>query len=287
VKELIGIELFKLRKRRMTWILLGVLVAFCCIQFLASYLVVVTAPSEIPPDVITSLRTNLQFPDAFTMIFSAAQGIGTILLIILTASIVGSEYGWGTVRQTLMRRGDRLSYIGAKVVALIVVILIGLVISLVVGMPLASFTTFKLSGSLSWGFLTPSLAWDVVQMFWRTFFVLMPYLLLAALFAVVGRSALTGIAGGLGYYFGEGIVISIVTQAGGWPAKVADYFLGHNVAAIMSFNQLSQTATNSGIGFGSSTPLPGALHATVAIVLYCLLFATLSIYLFRRQDLTP
>jgi hypothetical protein len=120
-----------------------------------------------------------------------------------------------------------------------------------------------------------------MQMFCRTFFVLMPYLFLAALFAIVGRSALTGIAGGLGYYFGEGIIISIVTQAGGWPAKAADYFLGHNATAIMSFNQLSQ-----GVSLGSSTPLPGAIHATVAIVLYCLLFATLSIHLFRRQDLT-
>ena len=277
--RLIRVELFKLRKRMMTWILLAVLVAFFCMIFLGMYAAAGSAPHDMPGEGLEALKALLQFPDAFNTIFSTAQSIGGILLIILAASAVGSEYGWGTVRQMLSRRGIRSHYLGAKIVSFIIIALIGIVISLIVGVALASFTTIQLAGSINWDFMSASYVGELFKMFGWTAFALLVYILLAVLFAVVGRSALVGIAGGLGYYFVEQIAIAIFNGAGGWLAEIPNYLIGHNINALM--------ATNQPYGpFMTTGTLPSLLHASVTLTIYCLVFLALSLYLFQKRDIT-
>jgi len=277
--ELIRVELFKLRKRRMTWILVAVLVAFFCLTFLGIYAATGRAPHEMPGGGLEALKASLQFPDAFDMIFSAAQGIGAILLVFLAASAVGNEYGWGTVRQMLTRRGIRYHYLGAKIVAFIIIALIGIVISLIIGVALASFTTSQLAGSINWDFMSASYIGELFRMFGWTAFALLVYILLAVLFAVVGRSAMVGIAVGLGYYFVEAIAIAIFNQAGGWLAEIPNYLIGRNVDALMPSSQM-------GGPFMTTGTLPSTLHASVTLTIYCLVFLALSLYLFQKRDIT-
>ena len=274
--KLIGVELFKIRKRRMTWILLAVLIVFFCIVSMSQYAY------------FEAEKVSFQFPHLFAMIFSTGLGIGTILLIILVGSTVGNEYRWGTVGQMLTRRGARFYYLGAKLLALTIVALIGLVFSLIVGFILASIISFLLFGSISWDFISASFVWELVLMFGRTAFTLLPYMLLAAVFAIIGRSALVGVAGGLVYYFVEAIASGGLSQVSGWTGSIPDYLMSHNVYAIISLNQLNGEAPGVGpMGVvGIPTQLPSTLQAAVTLLIYCLVFLAISFYLFRKQDLT-
>ena len=303
--RLIGAELFKIRKRWMTWILLGIMVLFLCFTYLMSYQDIANRlpPSEMPPDLPPELRQEIEsdyktpyeerlaeyeqqmapykFPGAFATIFTWAQRIGVILLIILAASVVGNEYRWGTVKGILTRTGNRYHYLAAKVIALLIVALLGMVICLIIGAILGSYTTIELDGGISWDFLSISFVGSLAKMFGWTALSLLVYILLAIFLAVLGRSSALGIGGGIGYYFiVEQIIVAILLmQRESWLSKVPQYMLGQNVEALKSFSHFGL------IGF-SPSELPSALHAIVTLVIYCLVFVAISLYLFRQRDLT-
>jgi ABC-2 type transport system permease protein len=276
--EMVRAELFKLRKRRMTWVLLIVLVAFFCLMFFATYGVISSPPARMSEEVVNLVRTSLQFPDAFDRIFAHAATIGTLLLIILVASSIGNEYGWGTVRQVLTRRGIRYHFVIAKLGSFVIMALIGLLISIIVGFILALITS-NLLGSINWDFMTASYVGGLFQKFGWTTFSLMPYILMAAFFAFLGRSALVGIGGGLGFYFIEAIAVGIFNQSGGWLAEIPDYLIGPNVDALVPSIQMAR-----GI-FASSGTLTSTLHASVTLAIYCVVFLVISLYMFKKRDI--
>ncbi|MFC2036077.1 ABC transporter permease subunit [Chloroflexota bacterium] len=277
--EMIRAEIFKLRKRRMTWILLIILVAFFCLIFFATYGIVSNPPDRMHAEAADGIRASLQFPDAFDRIFSTAGTIGTLLLIILVASGIGNEHGWGSVRQVLIRRGIRYHYVLSKLVSFIIIAIIGLVISIIIGFVLALITS-NLLGSINWDFMTVSYIGGLFQMFGWTLFSLIPYILLAAFFAFLGRSALVGIGGGLGFYFIEAIAAGIFNQADGWLAEIPDYLIGPNVNVLIP-------ATRMAMGpFASSGTSTSTLHASVTLAIYCVVFLIVSLYMFKKRDIT-
>ena len=277
--EMIRAELFKLRKRRMTWILLFILVAFFCLMFFATYGITSSPPGRMSGEAVDAIRASLQFPGAFSMIFSTAGTIGTLLLIILVASSIGNEYGWGTVRQVLARRGIRYYFVISKLVSFIIIAAIGLLISVIIGFILALITS-NLIGSINWDFMTASYIGGLFEKFGWTLFSLLPYILLAAFFAFLGRSAIAGIGGGLGFYFIEAIAVGLFGQAGGWLAKIPDYLIGPNVSALVPSSLFAEGR------FGSAGILPSTLHASLTLAVYCVVFIVASLYMFNKRDVT-
>ena len=69
----IRVELFKLRKRKMTWIMIIVLAAFLCLIFFSIYGITASPPERMPHEGLETMRNLITFPDAFKMIFSTAQ----------------------------------------------------------------------------------------------------------------------------------------------------------------------------------------------------------------------
>lgn len=277
--NMIKVELTKLRKRKMTWILLVVLAAFFCIMVFAAYGITESPPEHMPEESVDELRSLLQFPDATGLIFSTARQIGTLLMIILVASAVGNEYGWGTIRQVLIRRGNRYKYIIAKLVAFIIAAVIGLVISLIIGFVLVSITS-NLLGSINWDFITSSYVGEFFRMFGWTLFSLLPYILLAFFFAFLGRSALAGIGGGLGFYFIESIVVVILSNAGGWLAKIPHYLIGPNADVLVPSIEMQ------GGPFASSGDAPSTLWAAMAVLIYSVVLLGISLWMFKKRDIT-
>ena len=172
---LISAELFKVRERKISWVLLAVLVGFLVLYFFLSYYVVLNSPQ--PSE---SSRELLQFPGAFKLIFSTTQDIGTLLMVILTAFMIGDEYRWGTVRQMMVCVGDRFQYLGAKIISLLIIIILISFISLIVGTIFASFTTSAL-GDLNLDFITLSLIGEIGRMFGGTVLALVAFALLTLL----------------------------------------------------------------------------------------------------------
>jgi ABC-2 type transport system permease protein len=279
--EMIRAELFKLRKRRMTWILLGILAAFFCLIFFAVYGITSSTTGGMPGTAMDmgEIRALLQFPGAFDMIFSTAGTIGALLMIILVASSIGSEYGWGSVRQVLTRRGIRYHFVVSKLVSFVIIAVIGLLISVVIGFILALITS-NLIGSISWDFMTASYIGGLFEKFGWTLFSLLPYILLTTFFAFLGRSAIAGIGGGLGFYFIESIAVGLFNMGGGWLAKIPDYLIGPNVDALMPSSLFSQGL------FASASASPSTLHASLTLTVYCVVFVIFSLYMFKKRDVT-
>jgi ABC-type transport system involved in multi-copper enzyme maturation permease subunit len=277
--DMILAELFKLRKRSMTWILLIIMAAFFCLMFFAAY-GIASSPSEMMPGTsIDGIKASLQFPGAFNTIFSTAGTILTLLLIILVASSIGNEYSWGSIRQVLTRKGIRNYFVISKMISLIIVAIIGLIISVIFGIILALITS-NLIGSIDWSFITASFIGEQFANFGWTLFTLLPYILLTTFFAFWGRSAIAGIGGGLGFYFIESIAVSLLNQSEGWLSEIPNYLIGPNVSALMPSSPFSQGMLAS---VGTS---PSILHASLTLAVYCIFFAIASLYMFKKRDLT-
>ncbi len=100
--SLVKMELLKLRKRPMTWIMLALLVG---LLGLGTVLTLASARRmEADPATAATrerLLENITLPGAIPGTLGYAYSFGSILLAILAAAAVGGEYGW--VQATLFR----------------------------------------------------------------------------------------------------------------------------------------------------------------------------------------
>ena len=280
---MIKAELIKLRKRQMTQVLLGILVAIIAIVnllLLAISKVRTNAVGQAPIRITNLLGLPVAIPFALSLLAS----FGVLLAIILTASSVGNEYNWKTVRTALISSQSRFKFLVAKLVSLGILILIGMVIGIATGFIMSLITTAVGGYTFDFSFATGSYLWAQFLQFWRTFYIIMPFSLLGFALAIVGRSAMPGIATGIGVFFLEDIVTALMRAAGGWIANVPDYLLNTNTSAITALNNLP---TRFAMGGGNSTAtLPTLLHAFIILGLYSVVFLFIGFYLFRKRDVT-
>jgi len=183
-------------------------------------------------------------------------------------------------------KGKSLRLLIAKLISAGILILIGMVVGLATGFVMSLITTAIGGYAFDFSFATGGYLWDQFIQFWRTFFVLIPYVLLGFLFAIVGRSAMPGIALGIGVFFLESFITTFMSLAGGWIAKIPDYLLTANVRAITALAGLPQ-GVGAGMGIGNaSSQMPGVIHAFVTLTVYSLAFIAVAFYLFRKRDVT-
>ena len=281
--RMIGAEFLKLRKRQMTWVLLSILVG---IIVLVNLLLLAISKVKTPGTGLGAgnIAALLGLQSAVPFSFSMMASFGTVLAIILTASSMGGEYNWKTIRPALVSSESRFKFIIAKLVSLGILILIGMLIAVIAGFIMGLITTGLGGNAYSFGFLTGSYVWTQFLQYWRTFYVIMPFALLGFMMAIVGRSAMPGIATGIGVVFLEAIITTFMTAAGGWIAKVPAYLLNANMTAITALNKLP--GRFGGGGGGTDTTIPSLTHAFVILGLYSVIFLVFSFYLFRNRDVT-
>lgn len=284
--RLINAELFKLRKRLMTRVLLFVLIGIVIILYL---LLLAISKFTLPahgPDEIADIQKLLGLPIALPFALSILSSFGGILAVILVASSIGNEYNWHTIRTILICSESRFSLLGAKLISTGILILTGMVIGLITGFIMSLITTAIGGYTFDFSFINGGYLWDQFLQFWRTFYVLIPYVLLGFLLSIVGRSAMPGIALGIGVFFLESIITTFMSLAGNWIAEIPKYMLSTNVRAITSQASLPQgVSVGTGVS-NASSQLPGIPHAVITLAIYSLLFIILSFYLFRKRDVT-
>ncbi len=284
--RLISAELFKLRKRSMTRVLLFVLIGIMVVLYLVLLAVSKVAIPAHDPQEIGGIQNLLGLPVALPFALSILSSFGSVLAVILIASSIGNEYSWRTIRTILICSESRLRLLGAKLISAGILILIGMVVGLAIGFIMSLITTAIGGYAFDFSFITGGYLLDQLVQFWRTFYVLIPYVLLGFLFAVVGRSAMPGIALGIGVFFLESIVTTFMSLAGGWIAEVPKYLLTANVRVITSLASLPE-GVNVGMGASNtSSQIPGVPHAFITLAIYSLLFIALAFYLFRKRDVT-
>ena len=197
---------------------------------------------------------------------------------------MGNEYNWRTIRLALISSEGRFKFLVAKLVSVAILILIGMVAGLLASFIMSSITTAIGGNSFSFSFSTGGYWWDQFLQFWRTFFIILPFTLMGFMFAIVGRSAMPGIAIGVGILFLEPIITSFMRLASGWVADVPDYLFSANVNAIDALNDLP--GDFGGGPFAAMIRVPSVTHAAIVLTIYMVVFLGISFYLFRKRDVT-
>ena len=287
--RLIGMELYKIRRRLMSKVL-GVLAAFLALLVPVAVGVELAVSKNTlagQPDLLAAISEPLRLPSSLEM--AATQGElnpAIILMILLIGSIAGGELSIGTVRLMFTRGPWRGHFLLAKYGAALVCTVVG-----VLGMALAGVLAGQLlnlfSGQpQSLAFLTPAWVGHALLYLLATMLNWFMYAVVAIFFGVLGRSTAAGIVGALTWFFGEPIVSSILTIAGNFSVgrasdflhRLPDYLMGNNARAL----QLSQAHYLFG-GSAQSTP---DLQRLIILAVYLAVFISLTWWLNESRDVT-
>lgn len=219
------------------------------------------------------LRRNFTLPSSVAGSISGFSSlgpvaIGPLLIMILAASIVGTEYGWGTLRTVLSGGVGRLKFLSAKVLLLLrlcsdalLVIALAAAASSLIAAAIPPGETGGLADSGDWS--------DVVVIFFKTLYGLLPFIALSVLATVLTSSRGMGMAVSVGYFIAESIVAPLLRLSDALDG-VTDFLL------IQSFR--SWTAAPAADGSSD------ALGASLVILAYTVCLIAAASWIFRRRD---
>ncbi len=225
-------------------------------------------------------RQTFVLPNSLSNGLTVAHTIGVILIMILASSVLGTEYGWGTLRAVLTRGVNRWQFLGAKALSLLLMGAIGLII---VALTVAVSSLIAASLLVDDGGLTDSGEWSTAAvMFGKAVYGLMPYAILALFLSVLTSSSSMGIAFSLAYYFVEAILVGILINVFDWFSNVTDFLLGPSVTSWMT--EAGIRTTGQGSMFPISHP-SSQLHAFLVIAAYSIVLGAVAFWLFQRKDI--
>ena len=238
------------------------------------------------PDIVEEIAEDRErhrgffvLPGGLANALGVAHYIGLLLVMILGASTVGAEYGWGTLRTALTKGTGRWQFLGAKSLSLVLLSVAGLLVvslTVVVSSLIAASLTLGDGGGL-----VGAGQWSTVAvMFGKATYVLVAYAILALFLTVLTSSSSMGIAMSLAYYFAELILGRILGDLFAWFDNVSDFLIGFNTAAWMSETGV---VTTEGSLFPVSDP-PGTLHAFLVLLAYIVVLGAAAFWLFQRRD---
>jgi ABC-2 type transport system permease protein len=268
-------ELFRLVRRWMPRILLAVLILGVGTLYTIFWAVVRTQTG----DDVDDLRHNIRLASVRDTGMTLVTLFGTTSVVILTASLVGAEYGWGTIRTILPRARGRWSLLTAKLLTAVsfaaLVVLLGTIVA--IGASAIATVLEDLPGGLgSDGVI------ELLQAIGRTFFAMLPYLALTFLITIWSRSVAAGIGIGVSFIFLEELILALIGLAGDTFDRLPGALIGRNVNALLNANATGLESSFS----GTTDPLPSVWQASAILTAYTLGFIALSYYLFRRRDIT-
>ena len=219
-------------------------------------------------------------PGSVTNAVGLIHGLGVILVAIMTASLLGTEFGWGTLRLVLAKGTGRWQLLSAKL--LLIALLVGAALAIIAATTAAS--SMIASSLVSERPEAPTEWAEAAATFGRAWFGLLPYAALAGVVTVLASSSVAGIAAAVGYLFTEWTVAALLLSKFDWAQNVADYMLGRNITAWI----LGTGGGESEVLLGTSTPIgefPDALHAFLVLAVYIIALGGLAFWHFQRKDI--
>jgi ABC-2 type transport system permease protein len=216
------------------------------------------------------IYADISLPGSIKLALSTP--IGTILIAVLSASVVGVEYGWGTMRTTLTRGTGRMPYLAGKFAVLLLAALGAL---LVVAIAAAISSTIASStGIISAppGFVAAT--WTTaLEAIGRAWFALVPMIALLVMLTVLTASSATSMAIGIGYTIAEPIVLALLRQISERLNGVSDYLLAANISGWSSGSML--------VNHNSSV---SSLHHFIVLIAYTTVFTIVAFKLITSRD---
>jgi ABC-2 type transport system permease protein len=271
VMNLMRWEWFKLRKRRMPWVILALFLAYPQLGVWVSYLSYRTQPDGETYASFTLPQSLLGAANV------ACSFLGIPLIIIFTASVIGTEYQWGTIRPVLAKGTGRWQYLTSKVL-LLWLLVAGAVLIIMALTAVSSLIAGALAGGAPEG-ASASASWvDVPIAFGKASFVLLPYMALATLFTVLTTSWAIGMAVSVICYLVEFFVSLLPSpDMPKWFETVVSFVPWRNAVALLE--------GHGGFDVGeTASALPSAIHAFLVLTAHILLLGGLALWLFQRRD---
>jgi ABC-type transport system involved in multi-copper enzyme maturation permease subunit len=324
VLRLIGMELYKLRRRAMSKVLGIIAIALAVLPFaLVAFGTFATAnapagsfgsscqsvgpngqPQQAPPancptpspaqvaqerqSIVENTSSPLRLPVSLNVAVQYGLIVGIILLVILVGTIVGGEYATGTIRLLFIRGPTRTQFLIAKLGASFIIIFIALLVMTVLGV-LTGQLFNPVSGIAQMGAFWSG-AW-IGHALLYLFIAMLDWFMFAAIaifFATLGRSTAAGVVAGLSWLFVEPILGSVLTLLG----SVSRGALGVFLKAIPNYfieTNFSALLNDQGqyLSFNNtSTPAVSVVHAVIVLLVYFAFFIGLTWWINKRRDVT-
>jgi ABC-type transport system involved in multi-copper enzyme maturation permease subunit len=282
-------EIRKVRTRWLPYVVLLFLVVGAVVQIalfgLVAYLDERGDPEygPVPP----GFRT-FAFPWSLNTLLDSGQFWGAVFIAFLIASVVSTEYGWGTVRAAVARGQSRERFLAWKLAGTALTCALLLLVALAIGMALSLFLTAVRDEPITLDVRGGPSAVDVPVMILRAGLGILPYAMLAFCLGVIGRSTALAATGTLIYKLIESIVLPIFESLGGVWADLRVFFIGYYADALIAANRFDSLDYNS-LAFRAlpeASELPDPLVATLMLLAFSGVFALVAFYVFLRRDLT-
>ena len=259
-------EWYKLRRRWLPWILLAVLVLITQ-GFLWGYY----AAYHLPPPASDAYLDYFALPasiesgisDLFTSRFAV------LIIMVLTASSLGTEYGWGTLRTALTKGAGRWQVIAAKLALAVVLSGAGL-LAMALAVMLSSIAGVAISGTIEAPVLGGYSGWlSALSMLVKAVYALVPYAVLGIFFVALTQSTAQGITLAVVFFVVEGLVLPPLLGLSDYLQFLQPVLLIQNVDAWLE----------------PSTSIGGP-QAFIAILVYAAVLTTATLWIFMRRDVS-
>ncbi|MFP4438214.1 MAG: hypothetical protein ACLFVO_13275 [Chloroflexaceae bacterium] len=271
-QNVLAAEQVKLLRRPLLWITLGILGGL--ILFLMIGIFTFGGAGEL---------TAFLWPYSLVTLLSiAAQPLfGGVVVVVLAGFVIAQGYTWRTLHLWLSHGVSRPVWLNATFSALLLPLLLLVVTPLLLGGIATAFFTYQLEGALAWN----QVNWGYLLLgVLLTAYALLPYATLTGLLAVAGRSPAAALGGGIAFLFVENILAEILSFAGDIGARIMQFLPWMLGNGLLQFNQAAVDLQVAAAEDALQLLNPGP--AMLGIAAYTLLFAGLTLWLFRRQDLT-
>jgi ABC-type transport system involved in multi-copper enzyme maturation permease subunit len=227
-------------------------------------------PSSILGSLVLMFMTGLQF----------------LLIMILSASMLGSEYGWGTLRMALSRGMGRWQILSAKLVLcvlvgagwFVVIALVNSVSSVIAGIipPDEGVSIIVLADGDTWR----SVLSEGAKFFGKAVYATVPYIALSACVVVLTQSTAQGISLSIVAYIAEAMVVPPLLAISERLEGIREGLLSSNVSEWMSFGQTEAQVALQG------AEQPDTTQAFFVILAYSVVMVGVSLWLFQRRDVS-
>ena len=272
--RLVKAEVFLLRKRPGTWVILGIWAAVTLIfGYIFPYVGYQNGSGDFFEGLDVMLPANL--------VATIGDGIpfyGGSLVLILGVLAIGSEYGWGTWKTVFTQRPSRSVVFAAKMAALGLATLPFVLVAYGIGAVSSTTVALVEDGAMAW----PSFQ-TLAEGILSGWLVMSVWAATGVLLATWTRG--TSLAIGIGILWAlafEGLLAAFANSVS-WLEWLVDFLLRSNGYSLMR-------AVSGAIGEGAdgpgafSGPYVSATQATLVLLAYLAVFLGGSLWLLRRRD---
>jgi len=209
-----------------------------------------------------------------------------VLGIILAGALVGGEYSLGTVRLMFTRGPTRVQFLLAKIVVLAIYVVPTILFLMLLGTVIGSVMAQLAGIGAGLSFFTAATFGHLVLFLLLGILYWFSYMLMALFFGTLGRSTVAAIVGPLIWLAIEpllGNIITVLTSNGSgglsdFMKAIPDYFLGNNLTSLLHNQGNALSFTNAG-------PYSDG-HSLLVVAVYLTVFVGVACWLTVRRDVT-